>query len=45
MLCHHLLHLDEQSPILGKPLLPRGEMVKPGLGAIVGMPNTGIIAV
>ena len=45
MFFNHALHLDDQLPVLGKPLLPRGEMVKQGLGAIVRIPNTGIIAV
>jgi hypothetical protein len=45
VLCNHLLYLDDQLPILGKPILPRGEMVKQRLCVIVGVPNTGIIAV
>jgi hypothetical protein len=45
VLFNHLLHLDDQLPILGKPLLPRGKMVKQGLGSVVRMPNPGIIAI
>jgi hypothetical protein len=32
-------------PILGKPILPRGQMLKQWLGSVVRIPNTGIIAV
>jgi hypothetical protein len=45
MLFNHLLYLDDQLPILGKPILPRGEMVKQGLCAIVGVPDAGVIAI
>jgi hypothetical protein len=45
MFFNHAPYLDNQLPILGKPILPCGEMVKQGLGAIVGIPNTGILAI
>jgi hypothetical protein len=45
VLFNHVLHLDNQLPILREPLLPRGEMVKQRLGSVVRIPNTGIIAV
>jgi hypothetical protein len=45
VLVNHILHLDNQLPILGKPLLLRGEMVEQRLRAIVRIPNTGVIAV
>src|SRR5262249_8144201 len=45
VLVNHLLHLDDQLPILGKPILPCQEMVKQGLRSVVRLPNTGIIVV
>jgi hypothetical protein len=45
VLFNHVLNLNDQLPILREPILPCGEMVKQGLWAIVGVPNTGIIAV
>jgi hypothetical protein len=45
VLVNHLLHLDDQLPILRKPLLPGGNMVKQRLWAIVRIPNTAILEV
>jgi hypothetical protein len=45
VLFNHVLNLNDQLPILREPILPCGEMVKQGLWAIGGVPNTGIIAV
>jgi hypothetical protein len=45
VLFNHVLSLDDQWPILGKPILPRGEMVKQGLGAVVRLPETSLITI
>ena len=45
MLLSNLLDLDDQLPILREPILPRRDMVKQRLGAVVRLPNAGVIAV